>query len=167
MSRPPEQAESSIPLWESREVRQRKRLDSRAGASGQNNSSPRRIRRRVHGILEAGRNSGRLGLAFEIFLIALIVANALAVCLDSVPELGAVYGRFFLIFEYASVAIFSVEYVFRVWTAPEDPRFAERPLGDRLRYMVQPYMLIDLVAIAPAYIALFVPFAASVFSAFL
>ena len=159
MSRPPEQAESSIPLWEPREVRQRKRLESRTGASGQNNSASRKIRRRVHGILEAGRSSGKLGLAFEIFLIALIVANALAVCLDSVPELGAVYGRFFLIFEYASVAIFSVEYVLRVWTAPEDPRFAERPLGDRLRYMVQPYMLIDLVAIAPAYIALFVPFA--------
>jgi voltage-gated potassium channel len=159
LSRPPEGAESSIPSWEHREIRPRKRLDSRAGTSGQNDSSKRSLRHRVHGVLEAGRSSGNLGLAFEIFLIVLIVANALAVCLDSVPELGAAYRRPFQIFEYASVAIFTVEYALRVWTAPEDPRYAERPLGDRLRYMVQPYMLIDLVAIAPAYVALFVPFA--------
>jgi len=110
-------------------------------------------------VLEAGRSSGRVGLAFEIFLIVLIVANALAVSLDSVPALGAAYGRYFEYFEYVSVAIFTLEYALRVWTAPEDPRYAERPVGDRLRYVLQPYMLIDFVAIAPAYIALFVPFA--------
>jgi voltage-gated potassium channel len=110
-------------------------------------------------VLEAGRSSGRLGLLFEIFLIVLIVANAVAVSLDSVPRLGAVYGRWFQLFEFVSVGIFTVEYMLRVWTAPEDPRFAERPVADRLRYILQPYMIIDLVAIAPAYIALFVPFA--------
>jgi voltage-gated potassium channel len=108
--------------------------------------------------MEAGRSSGRLGLAFEIFLIVLIVGNALAVSLDSVPDFAAVYGRYFRIFEYVSVAIFTVEYLLRVWTVPEDPRYAARPVIDRLRYLVQPYMLIDFLAVAPAYIALFMPF---------
>jgi voltage-gated potassium channel len=108
--------------------------------------------------MEAGRSSGRLGLAFEIFLIVLIVGNALAVSLDSVPEFAAVYGHYFLIFEYISLAIFTIEYLLRVWTVPEDPRYAARPVIDRLRYLVQPYMLIDFLAVAPAYIALFMPF---------
>jgi voltage-gated potassium channel len=113
----------------------------------------------VHLILEAGRSSGRLGLVFEIFLIVLIVANAVAVSLDSIPRFAAAYGRYFQWFEIVSVAIFTVEYALRIWTVPEDPRFSERPFADRLRYVFQPYMVIDLVAIAPAYIALFVPFA--------
>jgi voltage-gated potassium channel len=109
--------------------------------------------------LEAGRSSGPAGLVFEIFLIALIVANAVAVSLDSVPAYATTYGLYFRFFEYGSVVIFTVEYGLRIWTAPEDPRFSTRPVADRLRYLAQPYMLIDFVAIAPAYIALFVPFA--------
>jgi voltage-gated potassium channel len=147
-------AESSIPSWEDRERKFRQRSESRTP-----NHRHSRLRHRVHLVLEAGRSSGRLGLLFEIFLIILIVANAIAVSLDSIPRLGAEYGRLFQLFEYVSVGIFTIEYGLRVWTAPEDPRFAERPFADRLRYIVQPYMIIDLVAIAPAYIALFVPFA--------
>jgi voltage-gated potassium channel len=110
-------------------------------------------------ILEGGRSSGRIGLAFEIFLIALIVSNAVVVSLDSVATLASVYGRYFLAFEYVSVAVFTVEYALRLWSAPEDPRFSDRPFMDRLRYMLQPYILIDLIAIVPAYIALFFPIA--------
>lgn len=154
MNRTEQVAESSIPSWEDRDRKFKQRPEARTG-SGRHSS----FRHRVHLVLEAGRSSGRLGLVFEIFLIVLIVANAVAVSLDSMPRLGVTYGRWFQLFEYVSVGIFTVEYALRVWTAPEDPRFAERRVADRLRYMVQPYMVIDLVAIAPAYIALFVPFA--------
>ncbi|HEX3663870.1 MAG TPA: cyclic nucleotide-gated ion channel [Rhizomicrobium sp.] len=112
----------------------------------------------MHLVMETGRSSGRLGLAFEIFLIVLIVGNAIAVSLDSVPKYAAVYGSYFRAFEYGSVAIFTVEYLLRVWTVPEDPRFASRPVIDRVRYLIQPYMLIDFLAVAPAYVALFMPF---------
>ncbi len=129
------------------------------GASFNQHAAATTFRHKVHMVLEAGRSSGPIGLAFEIFLIALIVGNAVAVSLDSVPEFGAAHHVFFQRFELASVVIFTVEFVLRVWTVPEDPRFAERPFIDRLRYMLQPYMVIDLLAIAPAYIALFMPFA--------
>ena len=154
MNRTEEAAESSIPSWGDRERWPRRQAELRSRAVG----APS-LRYRIHMILEAGRSSGRLGLLFEIFLIVLIVANAIAVSLDSIPRFALAYGRLFQWFEVVSVAIFTLEYALRVWTAPEDPRYAERPFADRLRYIVQPYMLIDLVAIAPAYIALFVPFA--------
>jgi voltage-gated potassium channel len=110
-------------------------------------------------VLESGRGAGSLGLAFEIFLIFLIVTNAVVVCLDSVQRISASYSEFFQYFEIGSVLIFTLEYAARVWTAPEDPRYSARPVRDRLLYILQPYMLIDLIAVAPALVALFVPFA--------
>jgi len=157
LSRAEEGAESSIPSWEARESRQKRRQE-RSATAARGDRTPRSLRCKVHLVMEAGRSSGRLGLAFEVFLIVLIVGNALAVSLDSVPQYAAAYGHYFLIFEYVSVAIFTLEYLLRVWTVPEDPRYSARPLSDRLRYLVQPYMLIDFLAIAPAYIALFMPF---------
>jgi voltage-gated potassium channel len=119
-----------------------------------------RVRYRMHLILEAGRGSGPVGIAFEAFLIVLIVANAFAVTIESVPKYGIPYKGYFDVFEWFSVAVFTVEYALRLWTAPDDPRFAgSGPLKTRLRCVIQPYMLIDFVAIAPAFLALFVPVA--------
>lgn len=119
-----------------------------------------RLRYRVHLVLEAGRGSGALGIGFETFLIVLIIANAAAVTVESVPKYGAAYRVYFDWFEVFSVAVFSVEYFLRLWTSVDDPRFAgSGPIMSRLRCMVQPYMLIDLIAIGPAYLALFMPVA--------
>jgi voltage-gated potassium channel len=119
-----------------------------------------RVRYRVHLVLEAGRGSGPIGVAFEAFLIVLIVANAAAVTIESVPKYGIPYRADFDWFEAFSVAVFTVEYALRLWTAPDDPRFtASGPVNSRLRSMLQPFMLIDFVAIAPAYLALFMPVA--------
>jgi voltage-gated potassium channel len=132
-------------------------VEQRGPALRETQPAGQSLRHRAHVILEAGRSSGSVGLAFEIFLIALIVANALVVSLDSVARLATAYGRYFQAFEMVSVAVFTVEYTLRIWAAPEDPRYAENPLRDRLRYVLHPYMLIDLIAIVPAYVALFVP----------
>ncbi len=159
MIRDSESAASTIPSWQNREFRRRRRREG--GFASETGTAPptRSLRQRVHGVVEAGRSAGPAGLIFEISLIALIIANAVAVSLDSVPAYAAAYGLYFRVFEYGSVAIFTLEYGLRVWTAPEDPRYSTRPVADRLRYLAQPYMLIDFLAIAPAYIALFVPFA--------
>jgi len=140
-------------------TRSKRPTDQRRSMRGEIEGGSTSLRHTVHMALEAGRGSGVVGLAFEIFLIALIVSNAVVVSLDSVAGLAAAYGRYFQIFEAVSVAVFTLEYGLRLWSAPEDPRYSARPLLDRLRYMLQPYMLIDLIAIAPAYIALFVPVA--------
>jgi voltage-gated potassium channel len=117
----------------------------------------RRLRRRVHAVMEAGRGSGPVGLAFEIFLIVLITCNALAVTFESIPEIGTTYRDLFNAFEIVSVVIFTIEYVLRIWTAPEDPRYSGSAVTGRLRMMLHPYMLIDLISIVPAYAAIFVP----------
>ena len=47
----------------------------------------------------------------------------------------------------AIVAIFAIEYIVRVWVAGEDPRY--KGLSGRLRYMMTPYAIADLIAFLP------------------
>ncbi len=115
------------------------------------------LRFRIHEVLESGRSSGRLGLAFEAFLIFLIVSNVAAVTVETMPQFGAAYHKWFNYFEIVSVVVFTVEYMLRLWTAPEDPRFSGNPVRGRLRFALQPYMIIDFFAFAPAYVAFFFP----------
>lgn len=49
--------------------------------------------------------------------------------------------------------VFLVEYVARIWVAPLNPRFASSAYP-RLRYMVSPIAIIDLLAILPVFLAL-------------
>ena len=98
----------------------------------------------------AGRGPIRL---IHLFIILLILANVAAVVLESYPPYADRFGRAFWVFELISVAIFSVEYVLRMWCIVEAPRYRSvSPLRARLRYMMSPIALIDLLAILPFYL---------------
>ncbi len=91
------------------------------------------------------------------FIVALIILNGLAVVLESNPEIYAAHADLFFAFEVFSVAIFTVEYVARLWAAADYPRFAHlSPLRARLRYGMSTMALIDLLAIAPFYLSLLI-----------
>ena len=114
------------------------------------------IRRRTHQILEGTREGDLVNRVFEIFMIVLIAGNVLAVILETVPSLGTAYGGLFFVFEVFSVAVFSIEYVLRVWAVIEDRRRTRMtPVGGRLRYMVTPMAIIDLLAFLPFYLSAF------------
>lgn len=113
---------------------------------------PKRIDRgRVWRILEIAEPGDRASLVFDLAIRALIAANVLAVIVESVPEVQDVAALWFRAFDVASVAVFSVEYLLRVWSAPEDERYAGGVRG-RLRFAVTPLALVDLAAVLPAYL---------------
>ena len=116
-------------------------------------------RKRVCEILEVRRADDRLNHVVNVALILLITFNAIGVILESVASLAAAYGPWFDAFETFSVIVFSVEYVLRVWSTVDsgDPRYGHPVLG-RLRHMVTPMALIDLLAILPFYLVFFVDF---------
>ena len=96
---------------------------------------------------------------FDYFLILLILSNALAMMLDTVPAFTAQWKHELHIFDLFSVAIFTVEYFARLWTCVElhDDKHASEPLWKRrLRYMVSPMAIIDLLGILPFYLSMFI-----------
>ena len=106
--------------------------------------------------LEAGRAATRFGHFVDQALIVLITLNVVAVILETVPELRTDYAPWFDTFEILSVAIFSIEYVLRVWSITEHPGEKFRhPVVGRLRYMLTPMALIDLAVIVPFYATFF------------
>jgi len=111
---------------------------------------------RIYELLEAGRPNDPLSRFVDGALIVLIAVNVIAVILESVPSFSAAFGPQFRAFEVFSVAVFTVEYGIRVWSCVEiqDGRY-EASLRGRLRYMLTPLALIDLVAILPFYLAMF------------
>jgi voltage-gated potassium channel len=84
-------------------------------------------------------------------IITLILLNVVAVMLETVTSIHLPYAEYFYYFDLVSVIIFTVEYVLRVWSCVEEPRYKHRVLG-RLRYMVSAGALIDLLAILPFYL---------------
>lgn len=92
----------------------------------------------------------------ESLVVALIVVNATTVVLGTVDELALRYGRAFRIVEWVSLTTFSIEFFVRVLARTTEGEF-ERPLHDRLGAVSDPYLLIDLLSIAPFYLGLLVP----------
>lgn len=93
----------------------------------------------------------------DFFLIALIVLNVLAVVMESVEHLSIAHGPVFHAFDLISVAIFSLEYLLRLWTAVEmdEPRF-RHPVWGRLRWAVSPMAVVDLLSVLPFYLGIVV-----------
>ncbi|WP_110598842.1 ion transporter [Salinicola lusitanus] len=88
--------------------------------------------------------------AFDIVLITLILVSVGTVFLDSVPGLHARYGRIFYFIEWGFTLIFTLELVLRLYCL-------DRPL----RYLRSFYGVLDLLAILPTWLALFIPGAQS------
>ncbi|HEX4293973.1 MAG TPA: cyclic nucleotide-gated ion channel [Rhizomicrobium sp.] len=115
-------------------------------------------RHRAYVLLEGGQSGGFFGHVIEVVLISLIVGNVLAYTVQSIPTVDTKYALFFNWLEGVSVVIFTLEYLVRIWTAPEDPTSQRGRWWGRFTYALRPMMLIDLLSFAPAYIAFFIPF---------
>jgi voltage-gated potassium channel len=113
---------------------------------------------KVHDILEVG-DGNPIGRVVNVFLIVLIIANGLAFAAETVPSLYDRYGPEFEAFNTFSVMVFTVEYVLRLWSSVEIPLLRRMPhWRARLNFAFRPMMIIDLLAILPWYVYLFVPF---------
>lgn len=114
------------------------------------------LRHRIYEILEHGPVGDHLARFASRLLMGLIVVNLVAVALHSVPDLAERFGALFLMIEIVSLVIFTVEYALRVWVAVEHERYLKLGAGTmRLRYVFSPGGIIDLLAVAPFWIALF------------
>lgn len=117
------------------------------------------LRRRTFLALDASWDSKAGAKWVGLVLVSLILINVMAVILGTVESIQAKHGDLFRAVEQVSLLIFTVEYVLRIWSCVEhpNPRY-HAPLWGRLRYMATPMALVDLAAIAPFFLAAFLPY---------
>jgi len=116
------------------------------------------LRRRTYEVLERPAADQPAARVLNALLVCLIVANVVAIMLDSEAAISDRYHRWLQLFQWVSVVLFTVEYGARVWTGVErDDRRYAAPLWGRIRYMLSPLALIDLVAILPFYLSFLLP----------
>lgn len=94
-------------------------------------------------IFEADTRAGRL---FDKTLIAIILISIAVVLADSVEAINRAHGRMFSGLEWVFTLLFSVEYMARLLCTRRPWRYATSFFG-----------IIDLLAVLPTYLALFVP----------
>ena len=110
------------------------------------------LRRRLYLTLDPSEKGGIAERIFEIILIAIILLNILAIILSSIKEIDEKYDRYFRDFEIFSLIFFTVEYIARIYSIVEKPRY-KNPINGRLRYAATPLALIDLFSFLPFYLA--------------
>ena len=113
-------------------------------------------KKKVHGLLHPEIVGDKhWDKIINIFIITLIILNVLAVMLETVSTWHIRYYWFFHYFDTVSVIIFTIEYVLRVWSSNHEEKYRHSIWG-RLKYMVSPGALIDLIAILPSYLSRFI-----------
>jgi voltage-gated potassium channel len=97
-------------------------------------------------------------------VVGVIAINLIAIILESIPAYAEAYGNIFFAIELISCVFFLLEYVLRVWVCVEQPAPThESPLakpsslGQRLRHVVKPMSIIDLVAFLPSLLQVLMP----------
>lgn len=100
------------------------------------------MRAKVHEVIfEADTFTGKF---FDIVLIWAIFLSVLLVILESIDAAADKYGLFFLYAEYAITGLFTIEYALRIYSI-------KKPF----KYIFSFYGLVDLCAILPTYLGLF------------
>jgi len=112
------------------------------------------LRKRTAELLEAHRGAGGWGHVVDAFLIILILANVVVIILSTLPDLDSQYRQAFTSFELFSVVVFTIEYLLRLWSCVDG---SDGQKQNRLHWVFSPLGLIDLIAILPFYIFLFIP----------
>lgn len=92
-------------------------------------------------IFESDTKSGK---TFDVVLLITILFSILLVMLDSVATIHAAYSGLLKILEWAITIIFTIEYMARIWVV-------QRPR----KYIFSLFGIIDLLAILPTYVGLF------------
>jgi voltage-gated potassium channel len=108
------------------------------------------LRHQVHEILDYGTVGHRASRFVGRCIVLLLIINVAAVVLQSMPDLAARYAAGFAAVEITSLVVFTIEYALRVWAAVDHPPYHHlTPRQARLRFMVSPLGLIDLLAVLP------------------
>ena len=106
------------------------------------------MKERIHEVIfEADTATGKY---FDIALLFSIVISVLAVSLESVEAIDSVYHSQLVMIEWFFTILFSIEYILRLYSTEHSVKYSTSFFG-----------IVDLLAILPTYVSIFVPGAQS------
>ncbi|MBQ9264026.1 MAG: ion transporter [Clostridia bacterium] len=104
---------------------------------------------KIFDIVSRDDGDNRASRIFDLLIMTLIVLSVVSIVLESFEDLNARYRAVFSAFEAFTVAVFTVEYILRIWTADLLYPGEKHP---RLKYIFSFLAIIDLLAILPFYL---------------
>ncbi len=109
------------------------------------------IQKKIFSVLEQRNPQGALAISITLFITMIL--------LETNPELYTPYEQHWKNFELFSVIVFTIEYLLRVWSCPAHlNKHFQDPVKGRLKFMITPMALIDLMSFLPFYLPLIIPF---------
>jgi len=115
-------------------------------------ASNKSLRNTIYWWIERPDRQAKGPFLLEMALIVIIILNVSAVILETVDSIYIRWVYLFDLFESISLIIFILEYLTRLWVAPENPGVASR-----LAWIRSPIAIIDLITIIPAILYLIFP----------
>ncbi len=114
------------------------------------------FRKKIALLLDNKDNKSPAARLINLLLIGLIILNVTAIILESVNSIYQQYHQALWYFEVFSVIIFTIEYLTRIWSCIDSPDNKDSsPIKGRLKQMMTPIAIIDLLAILPFYLTLY------------
>jgi len=111
----------------------------------------RTFRQHVHAIVWPSRFGGQIHEYFELFIIGWVVISVISVLLETVEAAHYILAMEFAVLDSLAVAVFTTEYLMRMYSCVEDPKFKEAYTG-RIRYGLTPGAIIDALAVMPFFL---------------
>ena len=108
----------------------------------------RTLRAKVFALLEPTGHSGRLHYYVDNFIVFWIALSIVCVVLESVESVHRIFSTQFRWVDAIAFTVFTLEYVARLYCAPENPAFQKLRMP-RWAYIKSGQAIIDLVTILP------------------
>jgi voltage-gated potassium channel len=108
----------------------------------------RSFRAKVYALLEPTGHSGQLHIIVDNFIVFWIALSILCVVLETVDQIHALFYVEFYWIDIIAFSIFTIEYIARLYSAPENPAFHTLRFS-RLRHIRSSQAIIDLLTILP------------------
>lgn len=108
-------------------------------------------RQKINALMNETPTSGRLHQQLDMIFIFFIFTSVIAVFLETIPSIHDPLQREFYWFNIISIGVFTIEYLLRLYAAPENTP-GSSALASRFAFARKPSSLVDFIAIAPFYL---------------
>ena len=111
----------------------------------------RTFRQKIHALMFESAYGGKLKEFFDVFIGVWVLISVLAVVMETVASVTYLINIEFVILDTIAVAIFTLEFMMRIYSSVEEPGH-RNPLTGRIKEFTKPSTFIDFLAILPFFL---------------